>query len=251
MRRVPSPSPLWSLDGHPVSQLPPPQSTFRPLGGQRTQQDSAEPISLIQPHPCVDSLKPHLVVRTQQAGAKPNLHTEWLPLPKNAGHEPWKWVWRKVLRNNLRHCDSTSGAVSGHWKFVWRVKSAPLLGPTWFLSVMPRRSWSTNPPRRDEITHSIWTGCILCVVEKLRNWNYGELFSPSAASPEPDSRVYQCDGPLTSQIPFNLTFCGCCRGSFQICSVLWLYPLFSISQLHWSLVDKILHTWSLSKSITV
>lgn len=106
----------------------PPQSTFSLLGGQRTQQDSAEPISLIQPHPCVDSLKPHLVVRTQQVGAKPNLHTEWLPLPKNAGHEPWKWVWRKVLRNNLWHCDSTSGTVSGHWKFVWRVKSALLLG---------------------------------------------------------------------------------------------------------------------------
>lgn len=34
----------------------PPQSTLSPLGDQTTQQDSAEPISLIQPHPCVDTI---------------------------------------------------------------------------------------------------------------------------------------------------------------------------------------------------
>lgn len=52
-------------ESHPPPQAPwtatpsaswPPQSTLSPLSGQTTQHDSAEPISLIQPHPCVDTI---------------------------------------------------------------------------------------------------------------------------------------------------------------------------------------------------
>lgn len=52
----PSPIPLPRLWTATPSASWPPQSTLSPLSGQTTQHDSAEPISLIQPHPCVDTI---------------------------------------------------------------------------------------------------------------------------------------------------------------------------------------------------
>lgn len=129
MSQVPSPSPAsW-----------PPQFTLGPLSVQTTQHDSAKPISLIQPHPCVDTIpwnaSPQVAHKASWCKIQPAQRMAAsikASVAMSLENEPEKKCWD--LTSSTDSMTATLTCLSKHYllynrattltELLWRVKSS-------------------------------------------------------------------------------------------------------------------------------